>query len=323
MKVPDVYIDPSEVEEALRLPDSFALDAEHPASRDPEHWALGPVIVTRDSGLIDQSNRDALVAHLRKDYAALRKDWRVTTCSHWAVGWVEHLTFRAVNQDGTPSTIFKVLKHWFDALSDYPVADDTDVSRREYEVAIERIGDEGRQFLRDDVKDGWEQRVFSWLWDHDQRALDNVDDQGPCPSEAEVHGAMRALDMTNECALTGCALEREDSCGACGHELPCTEDPVCVRGYLHRGGHEDKNGFVKPEDDEKMNNPQNGKRVRTAAQLRDTDGLLVHPDYLAARKPDTDATLVNAVPGYGGDVWRARHDDGDEAVYVIDEMEAL
>jgi len=211
VKVPDVDIDPSEVEEALRLPDSFALDAEHPASRDPEHWALGPVIVTRDSGLIDQSNRDALVAHLRKDYAALRKDWRVTTCSHWAVGWVEHLTFRAVNQDGTPSTIFKVLKHWFDALSDYPVADDTDVSRREYEVAIERIGDEGRQFLRDDVKDGWEQRVFSWLWDHDQRALDNVDDQGPCPSEAEVHGAMRALDMTNECALTGCALERGHS----------------------------------------------------------------------------------------------------------------
>lgn len=221
MKVPDVYIDPSEVEEALRLPDSFALDADHPVSKDPEHWALGPTTGTRDSGLLDQSNRDALIEHLRKDHAALRKDWRITSCSHWAVGWVEHLSFRALNKDGTPSSIFKVLKHWFDGLSDYPVADEEDLRRREYAAAIERIGDAGRRFLRDGVEDTWEKRVFSWLWDNNQRALEDVDGQGPCPAEDDVHAAMRALDMTNECPLTECTHDR-------GHE----------------GSHENKGGRV-------------------------------------------------------------------------------
>lgn len=211
MKVPDVDIDPSEVEEALRLPDSFALDAEHPAARDPEHWALGPVIVTRDSGLIDQSNRDALVAHLRKDYAALRKDWRVTTCDHWGFGWVEHLSFRALNKDGSPTAIFRVLKSWFNALSDYPVADTNDLSKREYDAACERIKEVGYRHVRDGAPDTWVEEVFSWLWDNNQEALENIDEHGPCPTVEDVRDALRDLGYTDACPTVACVLMR-------GHE---------------------------------------------------------------------------------------------------------
>ena len=192
MKVPDVDIDERDIAEALRLPDSFAVGSEHPASKDPKHWSLGPMIVTRDSGLLDQSNRDALISHLRKDHPVLRKDWRITSCGHWAVGWVEHLSFRVLNEDGSPTAIFRVLKSWFAALSNYPVADDNDYSRRQHDAAIENIMSEG-QISEDEAG-----RVYSWLWDNNQRELEDHDDTGAYPSRESIEAALKAIQEEDE-----------------------------------------------------------------------------------------------------------------------------
>lgn len=208
MKVPDVYIDEDEIAEALRLPDGLALGSEHPVSKDPEHWSMGPMIVTRDSGLRDRSNRDALISHLWESHPVLRKDWRITTCDHWGVGWVEHLSFRALNKNGSPTAIFRVLKSWFDALSDYPVADETDLAAREHEVALERIREAGYRYVYTGTPEGWEDKVFDWLWDNNQRALDNIDDQGPYPSVDAVRDALRNLGITDACPVLACVLRR-------------------------------------------------------------------------------------------------------------------
>lgn len=192
MKVPDVDIDERDIAEALRLPDGLALGSEHPVSKDPEHWSMGPMIVTRDSGLCDQSNRDALISHLKVEHPGLRKDWRITTCGHWGVGWVEHLSFRALNKDGSPTAIFRVLKAWFDALSDYPVADDGDYSKRQRDAAIENIMSEG-QISEDEAG-----RVYSWLWDNAQRELEDDGDEGAYPSRESIDRALKAIEEEDE-----------------------------------------------------------------------------------------------------------------------------
>lgn len=62
-------------------------------------------------------------------------------------------------------------------------------------------------------------------------------------------------------------------------------------------------------------------RVRTIA-LESTDGLIAAPAYLDARKTGVLGTVVNALPGHGGDVWLVSHDNSAEmAVYAYTELE--
>ena len=198
MKVPDVEFDPFDVERALAPNFDVVLSDKHPAALDPEHWSIGPCVLTRDSGLRAQANYNSLIKHLKTDCPNLRKDWQSHTFDHWGFGWAEHLSFRVLNKDGTPSAIFKVLKAWDNALSDYPVADDSELSRLEHDAGVENIRSEGYRYLREGVEDGWEAAVFSWLWENDQEACSDVDDRGPYPSGESVKAAMKALGFTEE-----------------------------------------------------------------------------------------------------------------------------
>lgn len=109
-------------------------------------WSLGPVYRTRDSNLREESNADALDKALEEAVEMglfSDDDYYTTSCNHWAVGWVDHLSFRAIMSEETrkPTVIFMWLTRWFNALEDYPVADDEDFSRREWEYAEEVLGD--------------------------------------------------------------------------------------------------------------------------------------------------------------------------------------
>ena len=129
------------VREALKVPSDFG----YSGSNDDMFatWSLGQIIRHRDSDVRSLSNAYALKKYLQED-PSLSEDWEVTGCSHWLVGWVDHLSFRAVEADGkTPTRIFRVLTEWFAALNDYPIADDEDYSRRMYEGAVENIEDIG------------------------------------------------------------------------------------------------------------------------------------------------------------------------------------
>lgn len=192
------------IQEVLRRPSNFMY---HGDDRDVMFvtWAIGPTLLTRDSTILEQSNAAALVKHLNTDWPELVDDWRVDRASHWAVGWVDQLVFRAVEDDEeTPTTIFKVLELWFGMLQDYPIANDSDYSEREYVAAIENIETELRAIADLDDEyvpassegfpDDCSHEVFSWLWDNDPYQLDNRDGHGAYPERKAVARALCELN---------------------------------------------------------------------------------------------------------------------------------
>lgn len=117
-----------DIKRALARPDSFAyLGDEKELFKT---WALGPVILTRDSDLITQSNATMLKERLAK-VPDIADDWKIEHASHWACGWVEHLSYRVVKEDGTPTVVARFLKSWFEALDGYPIADEEHLSELE------------------------------------------------------------------------------------------------------------------------------------------------------------------------------------------------
>jgi len=66
-------------------------------------WSIGPVVLTRDSEIIDQANYKVLVASLAaaEENGDIEKEsYSLNRASHWAVGWVEHLSFLARAESG-------------------------------------------------------------------------------------------------------------------------------------------------------------------------------------------------------------------------------
>ena len=90
MYTTDYVVEPSEVE---RLVEDTHFDfAYHGRNNEMFNtWSIGPVVKTRDSGNLMASNTEVLLERLK----GYEDDWEVISCSHWACGWVEHLTFRA------------------------------------------------------------------------------------------------------------------------------------------------------------------------------------------------------------------------------------
>ncbi len=182
------------IREALKLPDNFGSIDDRFRHCEPDRtWALGPVILTRDSGLLDQSNSAAIRSMLESD-PSLADDWTITGANHWACGWVDHLSFRVVEPDGTPTRVARVIKGFYDALSDYPIADESDFCQRESEACYKNIQDHRkRNMLRDDLPDSWVGDMIDWYYANDCSAVESQDDHGACPDDSEFEVAARAL----------------------------------------------------------------------------------------------------------------------------------
>jgi hypothetical protein len=195
----EVEITPQEIRDALKRPSDFGLSS-HAEHYDEMFvtWSLGPVIRHRDSNLLQESNADALEAHLKED-PTLEDEWTITSCNHWAVGWVDHLSFHAVEEDGkTPTRMFRVLRAWFDALEDYPVADESDLSRREYEATLENVENVGRRFLKDGVPETWVGEVYDWLSKNEPREVEDRDGLGGYPNDKPMKAALKKLGYLDE-----------------------------------------------------------------------------------------------------------------------------
>lgn len=159
---------------------------------DAENWAI---IYThhRDSGLLDQSNADAIAKTLEPFTEGDDPDVMAESHSHWAVGWIDGFAIR-VFKDGQITDAFKIYHELAERMADYPVLDEEDYSRREYEATLDNITDAARGLRHDyDLPDGWECEVFSWFWNNNQGAVENRDDQGGYPSEDDLEGAFEAL----------------------------------------------------------------------------------------------------------------------------------
>ena len=156
----------------------------------PEDWA---VIYThhRDSGLLDHSNAEVIADAMAKFADRDDPDVVFESHSHWAVGHVDGFSIR-VYRDGTITDAFRTWHELSERIAAYPVLDEEDYSRREYEATLANIGDAAWRVKRDyDLPEGWEGEVYSWLSDHACGEIENRDDQGGYPSE---EGLWRAFD---------------------------------------------------------------------------------------------------------------------------------
>ena len=177
---------------------------------DDENWTI-VYTKNRDSRLLEESNADAIKKELEaEDFG---EDVVPECHNHFAVGWVEGYAIRVYDEKGNVTKAFEKYVALMDAMADYPVLDEEDYSRREHEATLKNI-DEFRHLVKSRSPDDWPSQVFSWLWEHDQRELENRDDQGGYPSEESVLEALEALKMLDAIYMVGVGdatlLETED-----------------------------------------------------------------------------------------------------------------
>jgi hypothetical protein len=168
---------------------------------DADNWT---VIYThhRDSDLMDQSNAAAINAELDTFTSGSNPDVVAESHDHWAVGWMGGVSIR-VSKRGRITKAFRRWHELAQRLADYPVLDTDDYSHRQYQATLDNMPEAARR-LRDDydLPEGWEPVVYDWLYDHDDRAVENRDDRGGFPSEQQLRTAFDALGY-GQAALCG------------------------------------------------------------------------------------------------------------------------
>ncbi|MHB0958759.1 MAG: hypothetical protein ACYC0X_15560 [Pirellulaceae bacterium] len=153
----------------------------------------------RDSRLLDQSNAAAFQQALRPYLDADDPDIIEEHHGHWAYGWVDGFAIR-VFRDGKVTPVFRAYLEILARLENYPVLDEQDYSRREYEATMENF-DSAVSGMRCEYQlpEDWKEEVFRWFWQHDQRAVENRDDSGGYPSEEQLESAFAALGYPCTC----------------------------------------------------------------------------------------------------------------------------
>lgn len=177
--------------------DSFALWQEAREMMDPpEDWGIIHTH-TRDSTLMEESNAHTIAEALKPFLGS--GDLQEAHFSHWACGWVDGYLIR-VFKDGKLMPALEKYYELHSAMEDYPVLDEEDYSKREYDATIENIKWEGRDLVRNRVPKDWAEQVFSWLFDNNQEAVESQDDQGGYPTKDNVLEALKALRLAKRAA---------------------------------------------------------------------------------------------------------------------------
>jgi hypothetical protein len=148
----------------------------------------------RDAGLLEQSNEQAINERLKRFAEGDDPDLVFESHSHWAVGHVDGFSVRVFNADGTTPAFqeFCQIKAELDA---YPVLDESDYSKREYDATVENFRDELWR-LRDELPEGWEGQVYGWFSDHGMdRYIENSDDRGGWAPREKLIEALESLGL--------------------------------------------------------------------------------------------------------------------------------
>lgn len=132
----------------------------------------------------DESNMEVVLEDLKKSYAEFLIEHR----GEYAV---------RVYENGEPTNAYNYLYDIIAALSDYPVLDDEDVSRREFEATIDSIESNGSGVIADVVPSDWSKQVFDWLWDNNQEALEPDTDGSVWVPEEAIKEAVEALGFAD------------------------------------------------------------------------------------------------------------------------------
>jgi hypothetical protein len=159
---------------------------------DADNWAIF-YTRHRDSGLIDLSNAAVIEKSLATFTGGDDFDVIFERHFHWAVGHIDGFSVR-VYRNGEITEAYRTYRGLQERIADYPVLDDDDYSDREYEATLENIRDTAWTLKNEyDLSEGWESEAYDWLSENKCHTIENVDDQGGCPSEDELRQAFEAL----------------------------------------------------------------------------------------------------------------------------------
>lgn len=159
---------------------------------DAENWAI---IYThhRDSGLLDRSNAAAIAKAMQPYTEGDDPDVVFESHNHWAVGHIDGFSIR-VFRHGEITDAFKTYHELAKQLADYPILDEEDYSNREFDATFHNIGEAAWRLKHDfDLPEDWQGDVYTWLSEHRDHALENTDDHGGWPEEADLQAAFTAL----------------------------------------------------------------------------------------------------------------------------------
>ena len=158
---------------------------------DAERWTVYHTR-HRDSGLSDQSN----AAQLAQALDGFDDDVSFQRFDHWQFGWVDVAAVRVFGPDGEHSEAYAALCDLLLRLKDQPILDETDHSQRVYEATTENVREAAKLHSRvviERLPDDFPPLMFDWFWMHNDRAVENTDDQGGYPNDAQVAECVRAL----------------------------------------------------------------------------------------------------------------------------------
>jgi hypothetical protein len=159
---------------------------------DAEKWGL-VYTHNRDSGLLAQSNSDAISKPMESFTDTDDPDVVMESHSHWAVGHVDGFSIRVIRK-GEITDAFKAYHELSEQLADCPILDEEDYSERELEATLENINDAAWRVKHEyTLPEGWESEAYSWLSDHRSGSVENRDDQGGYPDEDDLRAAFLAL----------------------------------------------------------------------------------------------------------------------------------
>jgi hypothetical protein len=147
----------------------------------------------RESGLVNQSNAAVIAKALEPFTTGDDPDVVAERHDHWAVGWIEGYSIR-VFRGGRITDAFRTYFDLAEQMDQYPILDESDYSEREFDATLQNIELAAwklkKQFT---LPKDWASDVYSWLVDQDNNALENIDDQGGWPDEADLEAAFVAL----------------------------------------------------------------------------------------------------------------------------------
>ena len=158
---------------------------------DAERWTIYHTR-HRDSGLSAQSN----AAQVEQALAGFSDDVSFQRFSDWQFGWVDVVVVRVFGPDGEHTEAYAALCGLLLRLKDQPVLDETDHSKRVYETTTENIREATKLHSRvviERLPDDFPALMFDWFWMHNDRAVQNADDQGGYPNDIQVAECVRAL----------------------------------------------------------------------------------------------------------------------------------
>jgi len=157
---------------------------------NPEEWAI-VYTHNRDSKLLDLSNAECIEKILEDE--KYEEDIVFESHSHFAVGHVDGFSLR-VYKDGAITDVFRKYFDILERLEDYPVLDDENYSNKEYDCTLENIADAAWSLKNEyELPEGWEAQVYDWLWNNNDKEVENVDDTGGYPSEEGLRAAFDSL----------------------------------------------------------------------------------------------------------------------------------